>query len=226
VHTEQQHFTSHNEVPMFISRAIYQISECKRRLSGSKQMLTRAATSINFSVLERAPATGDVEQLLGSGQELDAPRGVHNVGNTCFMNAFVQCCRRLVLKVPLHLLPSSDQCPLACMLLPEATSAEKNSQWSCGTSLPIGPQRDVCEVLEMRFDPNSLLHSSCPVGECYGVVFRNLTIFSQERHVFCNHCAYTHSETQTQCFMRVEPQINAEASISQCLQDTDIPEFK
>ena len=29
VHTEQQYWTSHNEVPMFLSRPLYQISECK-----------------------------------------------------------------------------------------------------------------------------------------------------------------------------------------------------
>ena len=30
VHTEQQHWASHNEVPMFLSRALFQILECKR----------------------------------------------------------------------------------------------------------------------------------------------------------------------------------------------------
>ena len=32
VHTEQQHWTSHNEVPVFISRPIYMASECQRLL--------------------------------------------------------------------------------------------------------------------------------------------------------------------------------------------------
>ena len=63
VHTEQQHWTSHNEVPMFLSRPLYQISECKRILSGSKHMLTRAAPSVNFSVLDFAPAA-DAEPLV------------------------------------------------------------------------------------------------------------------------------------------------------------------
>ena len=35
VHTEQQHWTSHNEVPLFISRPIYMASECQRMLSES-----------------------------------------------------------------------------------------------------------------------------------------------------------------------------------------------
>ena len=48
VHTEQQHWASHNEVPMFLSRPFFQISECKRILSGSKHMLTRAAHPVNF----------------------------------------------------------------------------------------------------------------------------------------------------------------------------------
>ena len=52
VHTEQQHWTSHNEVPMFLSRPIYQLQECKRILSGAKRMLTRADVSVGFSVLD------------------------------------------------------------------------------------------------------------------------------------------------------------------------------
>ena len=56
VHTEQQHFTSHNEVPMFLSRPIFQISECKRILSGSKHLLSRAAAHVNFSVWDFATA--------------------------------------------------------------------------------------------------------------------------------------------------------------------------
>ena len=51
VHTEQQHWASHNEVPMFLSRALFQISECKRILSGCKTIVTRADTSVHLSVL-------------------------------------------------------------------------------------------------------------------------------------------------------------------------------
>ena len=51
VHTEQQHWTSHNEVPMFTSRALYLISECQRILSGDKSILTRAAAPAQFSVV-------------------------------------------------------------------------------------------------------------------------------------------------------------------------------
>ena len=39
VHTEQQHWTSHHEVPLFLSRGLYQIHECKRILSGAEKML-------------------------------------------------------------------------------------------------------------------------------------------------------------------------------------------
>ena len=45
VHTEQQHWTSHNEVPLFTSRPIYMAAECHRILSGSKHTLTKPATS-------------------------------------------------------------------------------------------------------------------------------------------------------------------------------------
>lgn len=45
VHTEQQHFSSHNEVPMFTSRPFFLICDCKRFLSSGKKMLTRTAPS-------------------------------------------------------------------------------------------------------------------------------------------------------------------------------------
>ena len=41
VHTKQQLWTSHNEVPMLLSVPLYQIQEFKRKLSSVKTMLTR-----------------------------------------------------------------------------------------------------------------------------------------------------------------------------------------
>ena len=58
VHTEALHWTSHNEVPLFLSRPIYMASECKRILSNSKHMLTKPETSIDFSVLGFRYAAG------------------------------------------------------------------------------------------------------------------------------------------------------------------------
>ena len=65
VHTEALHWTSHNEVPLFVSRPIYMANECKRILSGSKHMLTKPTTSIDFSVIGLQCAAGarDVAQL-------------------------------------------------------------------------------------------------------------------------------------------------------------------
>ena len=62
VHTEQQHWASHNEVPLFISGPIYLASECQRVLSGSKHTLTKPTTTVDFSILgfRRAPSVGDV----------------------------------------------------------------------------------------------------------------------------------------------------------------------
>ena len=49
VHTEQQHWTSHHEVPLFLSRPLYLIWECKRILSSNKAIITRANTATHFS---------------------------------------------------------------------------------------------------------------------------------------------------------------------------------
>ena len=66
VHTEQQHWTSHNEVPLFISRPIYMASECQRLLSESKHTLTKPSNSVDFSVLgfRRAASVCDVPNIL------------------------------------------------------------------------------------------------------------------------------------------------------------------
>ena len=60
VHTEQQHWTSHNEVLLFISRPIYMASECHRMLSESKHTFTKPSSSVGLSVLgfRRAASVG------------------------------------------------------------------------------------------------------------------------------------------------------------------------
>ena len=103
VHTEQSHWTSHNEVPLFISRPIYVASECQRMLSGSKHTLTKPTTAVDLSILgfRRAASVADASQLTNTRpRSLDGPHGIPNVGNTCFMNALLQCCRQLLLRVP------------------------------------------------------------------------------------------------------------------------------
>ena len=142
-------------------------SECQRMLSGSKHTLTKPATSINFSVLgfQRAASIGDVPQFANAQQGLlTAPHGIPNVGNTCFMNALLQCCRQLLLRVPTHLLPESQECPLARAMQAQPFSKDDVKQWQFWNFLPIGSQRDACEVLEMCLDPTSPLHNSCDSG--------------------------------------------------------------
>ena len=77
-------------------------------------MLTRAADPAGFSVL-------DFHARAGAGfdrRELGAPTGIPNVGNTCYMNALLQCCRQLLAQLPRRLLPQTQRCPLASGLLP------------------------------------------------------------------------------------------------------------
>ena len=145
MHTEQQHWASHNEVPMFLSRALFQISECKCILSGCKTRVTRADTSVHLSVfnyectgVQQFAKAGDVVQLA------DVPTSLHNIGNTCFMNALLQCCRQLLNRMSSESLPKSQRCPLALPLKQRTFTVEDVPQWECCNCLPIGTQRTRC----------------------------------------------------------------------------------
>ena len=119
MHTERQHWTSHNEVPMFLPRPLYLISECKRILSAHKSILTRAVPPTSFDVLtykyseaegtsggdssQRADCGGGLHPAVRQHQlgatpcdssqraDLDAPTALPNIGNACYFNALLQC---------------------------------------------------------------------------------------------------------------------------------------
>ena len=236
VHTEQQHWTSHNEVAMFLSRPLYQISECKRILSGSPVILTRADVPVSCSVLsyecrddamsgdgshlasERRPCPTRYEPATRADPA--APMGVHNIGNTCFMNSILQCFRQMLLRIPSDLLPKSQRCPLAVPLKQRAFSKRDVQQWDCWKYLAVGPQRDACHVLEMCLDERSDMHCNCDATECYATILRNITTFELTRTTVCDNsdCTYSHQDPQIQSILRVEPVGHAQDSIQASLE--------
>ena len=70
------------------------------------------------------------------------------------------------------------------------------------------------------------MHASCSSAECYGALFRRLTLQAVESRINCDHCQYVHEATQQQCIMRVEPLGNVESSICSSLQEQRAPEFE
>ena len=60
VHTEQQHWTSHHEALLFLSRPLYLIWECKRFLFCSKSTITRPDVATNS---HRSPTNSNHPQL-------------------------------------------------------------------------------------------------------------------------------------------------------------------
>ena len=80
-------------------------------------------------------------------------------------------------------------------------------------TLPVGPQRDACHVLEICFDPTSPMHSSCERHNCYGALLQSLTSFEAKQEIRCRGCSYNTQESQKHCVLHVEPNGDAENSI-------------
>ena len=134
---------------------------------------------------QRCATSGDGSHLAGVGSGSNAPTMLHNIGNTCFMNALLQCCRQVLSRLPSHLLPKSQRCPLAVPLRQQTFTEEEISQWACWNYLPVGPQRDACHILETCFDDAGPMHSSCTAADCYGALFRSLTSLELVRVCLC-----------------------------------------
>ena len=238
VHTEQQHWTSHNEVPMFTGRPLYQLWECKRILSSSKSSLTRADTSIQFSVVNYScsdetkadDAThstskstshtktehGDSSVLLPLVNVFNVPTSLWNVGDTCFMNALMQCYRQMLLRIPPDMRPKTDGCPLASALTQQSFSQEDILQWPFWEFLPKG-QHDACEILEMCFNDEHSMHGSCKQEDCFATLFRKLTSFELTHETLCDGCTWNKEERNAQYILRAEPSGNVESSIKKSL---------
>ena len=241
VHTEQQHWTSHNEVPMFTGRPLYQLWECKRILSCSKNRPTRADTSIQFSVVNYSCSDetkaddaihstskstsytktehGDSSALLPIVNVFNVPTSLWNVGDTCFMNALMQCYRQMLLRIPADMRPKTDGCPLAAALTQQSFSEEDIRQWPFWEFLEKDQQQDACEILEMCFNDEHSMHGSCKQGDCFATLFRKLTSFELTRETLCENpgCLYSKKERTTQYILIAEPSGNAESSIKKSL---------
>ena len=72
-------------------------------------------------------------------------------------------------------------------------------------TLPVGPQRDACHVLEICFDPTSPTHSSCDRGDCYGALLQSVTSFEAKHELDCLACSYNSQQSPKQCVLHVEP---------------------
>ena len=233
MHTEQTHWVSHNEISVFLGRPFYNISQCKRVLLGAKAALTRAAPVdiICVDVALSGRAMGAASESAGRSQggttpvAADAPTPLHNIGNTCFMNALLQCCRQLIARIPSSLLPASSQCPLAEALLDVSSVRELYRRWRCWSCLAVGPQRDACEVFEQFLGPKSPLHNSCDARECYGLILRDATALRIGCSTECDRCPNTVGDTQPHSILRAAPQTNTETSIAASLQASEVRTF-
>ena len=128
------------------------------------------------------------------------------------VNALLQCCIQILARIPSHLLPRSDKCPLSVPLRQQSFSREDIARWRCWMNFRIGSQRDACHVLEICFDPTSPMHCSCHRGDCYAALLRSVTSFEIKRELRCSGCSYISQESQKHCVLRVEPNGDAENS--------------
>ena len=200
VHTEQQHWSSHTEVPMFLSKALFMVQECKRLLSGNKSVLTRAATTDNFDVIDYR-----MNDSAAVFSRPIAPTPLYNVQNSCFFNAIIQCLKRILNILPTSMFPQCSNCPLAEPLTQHAPTPNDIEAWTAWTFVPKNIQQDASQVLEQCMDSGAVMHASCDPDECYATLLRKLTSFRLTHTTRCANCTETTEEVQEQCILRLEP---------------------
>ena len=227
VHTEQQHWTSHHEVPAFLTRPTWIMWECKRCLSDAKRV-----TKIDLSIqsdsrghqityaVKPKPLASDGSAVTTSNRIASAfsdgshlaeatllhatPKALHNIGSTCYMNALLQCCRQILARVPATCKPDSDTCPLSLPLRHQYFTSDEVRSWRCWQYLPLERQRDPVEVLNLCFNPQSQMHQSCNAESCYGALLQRLTSFRTETEFKCQGCEHNYFENIENFLLAVE----------------------
>ena len=193
VHTEQQHWTSHNESILFLSRPLYVLWECKRSLACGDTHLTRPDVIGQFAQLTYVPKAVDVDMQCKQQPCLDAniglPLGISNIGNTCYVNAVLQCLRQILARIPVYEWPKRDTCPLALPLRQTKATWQQINTWSMWQFFDQGEQDDADRALRILLDTDEGgMHCTCCSDACYGALLKRYMSFKQKLEKRCTHC--------------------------------------
>ena len=223
------------------------MNECQRVLQGSRGTLLSAATvpitTIDYTCvrvktaeivanrdLSRASIEGtthDDAHLVGAPRkQIPAvtsmtPPAMHNLGNTCYLNAIFQCCRQLFPSAVLHSVVPGPLCPLAEVLQAKRATL----QWRCWRYFPPGCQRDASEVLEACMDTAHIMHNACHPATCWAQWLRARTTVSLQYVTTCSSCPHSHSDTRNAVILHVPAAGTVRESVQALLSECELKDY-